>query len=103
MSELATRYWGSFFVTSLLCFGLQMMARSPASAKASPTVANGRFASFQFNYILVYLLAMFSDWLQGPYVYELYDSYGFSNEQIAELFVCGFASSMIVGTFVGGL
>jgi MFS family permease len=46
---------------------------------------------------------MFSDWLQGPYVYELYVSYGFSQAEIAELFVCGFASSMIVGTFVGGL
>lgn len=46
---------------------------------------------------------MFSDWLQGPYVYELYVSYGFNQQQIAELFVCGFGSSMIVGTFVGGL
>lgn len=46
---------------------------------------------------------MFSDWLQGPYVYELYVSYGFSQSEIAELFVCGFGSSMIVGTFVGGL
>ncbi|RYD69104.1 MAG: MFS transporter, partial [Verrucomicrobiaceae bacterium] len=102
MTELATRYWGSFFITALLCFVLQMVARSPAKSSASVTT-NARFSSFQFNYILVYLLAMFSDWLQGPYVYELYDSYGFSKEQIAELFVCGFASSMIVGTFVGGL
>ena len=46
---------------------------------------------------------MFADWLQGPYVYELYVSYGFSQAEIAELFVCGFASSMIVGTMVGGL
>jgi MFS family permease len=46
---------------------------------------------------------MFSDWLQGPYVYELYVSYGFSQVEIAELFVCGFGSSMIVGTFVGAL
>ena len=36
-------------------------------------------------------------------MYELYVSYGFSQSEIAELFVCGFASSMIVGTFVGGL
>jgi len=64
---------------------------------------NHRFDEFQSNYLLVYLLAMFSDWLQGPYIYELYVSYGFKEQQIAELFVCGFASSMIVGTFVGGL
>eukprot|EP00605_Chrysophyceae_sp_TOSAG23-4_P002777 GSChrysophyteH1.ASY1.ANO1.3061.1 assembled CDS len=46
---------------------------------------------------------MFADWLQGPYVYELYVSYGFDQAAIAELFVCGFLSSMVVGTFVGGL
>jgi len=51
----------------------------------------------------VYLLAVFADWLQGPYVYELYVYYGFDKGQISELFVCGFGSSMIVGTFVGGL
>jgi MFS family permease len=36
-------------------------------------------------------------------VYQLYVSYGFTQQQIAELFVCGFGSSMVVGTFVGGL
>jgi len=46
---------------------------------------------------------MFADWLQGPYVYELYVSYGFNQSQIAELFVMGFGSSAVVGTFVGGL
>lgn len=49
------------------------------------------------------MLAMFADWLQGPYVYELYVSYGFSTQEIAELFVCGFGSSMIFGTYIGGL
>ena len=66
-------------------------------------MTNARFTAFQSNYLIVFMLAMFSDWLQGPYVYELYVSYGFSQAEIAELFVCGFASSMIVGTFVGGL
>ena len=36
-------------------------------------------------------------------MYELYVTYGFDQVQIAELFVCGFGSSMIVGTFIGGL
>jgi hypothetical protein len=30
-------------------------------------------------------------------------AYGFNQVEFAELFVCGFASSMVVGTFVGGL
>ena len=62
-----------------------------------------QFGVFQRNYLAVYLLAVFADWLQGPYVYELYVYYGFDKGQISELFVCGFGSSMVMGTFVGGL
>lgn len=55
------------------------------------------------KYLAVYLFAVFSDWLQGPYVYALYDSYGYSQHDIAVLFVAGFGSSMVFGTFMGGL
>ena len=44
-----------------------------------------------------------ADWLQGPYVYALYQSYGFEPNEIAQLFVAGFLSSAIFGTFVGSL
>ena len=43
------------------------------------------------------------DWLQGPYVYALYQYYGFDRGQIGRLFIGGFASSMIFGTLVGSL
>jgi len=55
------------------------------------------------RYLSVYLLAALSDWLQGPYVYALYDAYGYSQRIIAILFVAGFGSSMIFGSFIGGL
>ncbi len=55
------------------------------------------------KYLAVYLLSALSDWLQGPYVYALYDQYGYSQHEIAVLFVAGFGSSMVFGTFVGGL
>ena len=32
---------------------------------------------------------MAGDWLQGPYMYALYDAYGFKHEEIAALFVAG--------------
>lgn len=44
-----------------------------------------------------------ADWLQGPYVYALYEEYGWEREVIALLFVLGFGSSMILGTFCGSL
>eukprot|EP00591_Stephanopyxis_turris_P010955 CAMPEP_0195511852 /NCGR_PEP_ID=MMETSP0794_2-20130614/4023_1 /TAXON_ID=515487 /ORGANISM="Stephanopyxis turris, Strain CCMP 815" /LENGTH=504 /DNA_ID=CAMNT_0040639523 /DNA_START=99 /DNA_END=1613 /DNA_ORIENTATION=+ len=55
------------------------------------------------KYLVVYLLAATSDWLQGPYVYALYDAYGFSKHDIAVLFVAGFGSSMVFGSFIGGM
>ncbi|KAJ1420401.1 hypothetical protein B484DRAFT_399902 [Ochromonadaceae sp. CCMP2298] len=82
---------------------LLVYSRSTTRSKAANVESTANFSLFQKNYLFVFMLAMFSDWLQGPYVYELYVSYGFSQQEIAELFVCGFASSMIVGTFVGGL
>jgi len=55
------------------------------------------------KYLVVYLLATLSDWLQGPYVYALYSDYGFEQKQIAQLFVAGFGSSMVFGSFVGSV
>mmetsp|Transcript_20791 Transcript_20791/g.49369 ORF Transcript_20791/g.49369 Transcript_20791/m.49369 type:complete len:491 (-) Transcript_20791:239-1711(-) len=55
------------------------------------------------RYLFVYLTATLSDWLQGPYVYALYSDYGFQQHEIAQLFVAGFGSSMIFGSFVGGM
>lgn len=36
-------------------------------------------------------------------MYALYDAYGFAHEEIAALFVAGFGSSMLFGTFAGSL
>eukprot|EP00201_Polytomella_parva_P001686 CAMPEP_0175080296 /NCGR_PEP_ID=MMETSP0052_2-20121109/25415_1 /TAXON_ID=51329 ORGANISM="Polytomella parva, Strain SAG 63-3" /NCGR_SAMPLE_ID=MMETSP0052_2 /ASSEMBLY_ACC=CAM_ASM_000194 /LENGTH=734 /DNA_ID=CAMNT_0016350953 /DNA_START=91 /DNA_END=2295 /DNA_ORIENTATION=- len=55
------------------------------------------------NYILVYSLMMAGDWLQGPYVYALYEAYGFSVRDIGRLFIAGFGASMIIGTVAGSL
>lgn len=62
-----------------------------------------RYTSLLSKYLVVYLMATFSDWLQGPYVYALYDDYGYSQHDIAVLFVAGFGSSMIFGSFIGGM
>jgi len=46
---------------------------------------------------------MAGDWLQGPYVYVVYESYGFTVQQIGILFIMGFGSSLVFGTVVGAL
>eukprot|EP00494_Astrolonche_serrata_P033695 UN33964 len=44
---------------------------------------------------------MCADWMQGPYVYELYEYYNFPKATIGHLFVVGFGASAIFGPFVG--
>ncbi|WOL13120.1 molybdate-anion transporter [Canna indica] len=61
------------------------------------------FNSFKNNYLLVYSLMMAGDWLQGPYVYYLYSTYGYGKGDIGRLFIAGFGSSMLFGTIVGSL
>lgn len=73
---------------------------TPSRAQKEQRVA---FKRFQRLYLAGFLLAMASDWLHGPYIYALYESYGMRPRDIAHLFIGGFGSSMIFGTFVGAL
>ncbi|KAG9158045.1 hypothetical protein Leryth_000203 [Lithospermum erythrorhizon] len=61
------------------------------------------FNAFKNNYLVVYSLMMAGDWLQGPYVYYLYTTYGYGKGDIGQLFIAGFGSSMLFGTIVGSL
>ncbi|KAF8633149.1 hypothetical protein AX17_004650 [Amanita inopinata Kibby_2008] len=54
------------------------------------------------RYLIVYALAMVSDWLQGPYLYSLYrEQYNFPERAVAVLFVTGFLSAGIAAPFIG--
>ena len=87
---------GSVFLTLFVTF----FARESGEAKAQTSSA---FRSFQSTYLHVFWLMMAGDWLQGPYVYALYKSYGYEQADIAVLFVAGFGSSMVFGTFIGSM
>ncbi|NXK57194.1 MFSD5 protein, partial [Chauna torquata] len=58
---------------------------------------------FQLGFLRVYLPALAADWLQGPYLYKLYQHYRFLEGQIAILYVCGFASSVLFGPVAASL
>lgn len=81
-------------------------SRTTTPTSSGETISAGersKHTKLLTRYLIVYLLATLSDWLQGPYVYALYDAYGYSQHDIAVLFVAGFGSSMIFGSFVGGM
>lgn len=64
---------------------------------------NSDFQKIQRHYLIVYCLAYFADWLQGPYVYTLYKEYGYKEGQIAILFITGTISNSLGGTITGAL
>ena len=66
-------------------------------AVASPTL----FKRFQREFLIVFLTMMAADWMQGPYVYALYQHYGFSRTDNGILFIAGFGSSLVFGTWAG--
>ena len=76
--------------------------KEPAAA-TNDSARNVDFIRFQRSYLSVYLLAMFADWLKGPYVYALYESYGYNKSDIAMLFLSGFLASGVSGPFVGAI
>lgn len=90
-------------VALVLTLAVTFVNRSLGKTAGSKKSSDERFRGFQRTYLLVYLSAMMADWLQGPYVYALYESYGFTRGDNAMLFICGFGSSAVFGTFVGSL
>ena len=103
--DLYYYYVGWFAVLLTLLFIFNRLSPSSSSSSSSPTSkpTTPEFRRFQSVYLLVYLVMMAADWLQGPYVYALYSHYGFSIGEIALLFIVGFGSSLVFGTVVGSM
>jgi MFS family permease len=92
--------------STLVFLGISSIAIQKLALKTRIQVSsskNPEFLDFQRKFFAVYFLALFSDWLQGPYVYKLYSHYGFAESQIAVLYVFGFGASILFGTATGPL
>eukprot|EP00466_Bigelowiella_natans_P006982 jgi/Bigna1/70014/fgenesh1_pg.10_\ len=61
------------------------------------------FRWLQVRYLLIWALAVFGDWLQGPYVYKVYHRHGYDRIEIQSLFVTGCLSAAILGAPAAGL
>ncbi|XP_028850331.1 molybdate-anion transporter [Denticeps clupeoides] len=94
----------TFVALGALCVGLEVASRrAPSPQAAPPAVANPAFCRFQRVFLRGYLLALWADWLQGPYLYKLYRHYSFLESQIAILYVCGLASCVLFAPVAGWL
>lgn len=90
----------TFVLAAILSIGLGALHRyvSPQTPNTNP-----QFLEFQSLYFLAFFPALFADWLNAPYLYKLYAHYGFLEEQIAIIYVCGLASALVFGTTAGYL
>ncbi|UJR32779.1 hypothetical protein I4U23_020239 [Adineta vaga] len=61
------------------------------------------FKQLQWHYLVGYLLAAAGDNLYGSYRYALLASYGISRSTVELLYVIGYISSLVIGTFVASL
>ncbi|XP_030229473.1 molybdate-anion transporter [Gadus morhua] len=87
-----------------LCVFLEITARRLIPPQpASTAVANPAFRKFQTLFLRAYLLALWADWLQGPYLYKLYRHYSFLESQIAILYVCGLGACILFAPFASWL
>lgn len=57
-----------------------------------------QFYKFRQQYMIVYIIIMLADWMQGTHMYTLYLSYGVN---ISTLFLTGFLSGAIFAPFLG--
>uniref|UniRef100_A0A158Q799 Molybdate transporter 2 homolog n=1 Tax=Elaeophora elaphi TaxID=1147741 RepID=A0A158Q799_9BILA len=85
----------TFYALAVICIIQYFYTKSTNYTSENPI-----FRQFQCRYLLIYFLAAAGDWLQGPYVYVLYSSYGMTKHEIELLFVADFGSSLTLGTFI---
>lgn len=92
------------FLTGLLAAFVLVTVYSNVFASKSASTTQASFPqlrAFRYQFVGLYLLMMAADWMQGPYVYKLYSFYGFSRTDNGILFIAGFGSSLIFGTWAG--
>ena len=61
-------------------------------------ILHNEFNAFRRQYMIVYLIIMLADWMQGTHMYTLYLSY---NVNISALFLTGFLSGAFFAPFLG--
>jgi len=92
--------WG-FYQYSLIPMLLISVSVAAYTMPQAEGKLSDEFRASRAIFIVVWALAAAADWLQGPYVYALYSSYGYSDADISGLFVAGFGASMVFGMFAG--
>lgn len=90
---------GAYCVLAVLVFAV--LAGLWASWPSASHDDTAELASFRRTYLVVWTVAISTDWLQGPYVYALYQQFGFSHDDIATIYLVGFLTASVMGVVLG--
>ena len=76
----------SFIALALGLLGFKIKYRQESKKRSRAEEDDERekeskYQSLRRRFFVAYLLALFGDWLQGPYVYKLYSDYGYRENQ----------------------
>lgn len=93
-----THFYAAFLLAAAALVGMEFKHKSAPRASQ-----NQEYRGFQRKYLTVFFMASLADWLQGPYLYRLYEEYGYLQEQIAALYIAGYVSAMVAGPLMGHL
>ena len=98
-----------FYALAAACGALALAVRERAgdASTAAREEMPPNMRRLQRQFLAVFWLYKMADWLQGPYFYEVYSSKIFggtpaTEQMVALLFLVGFGSTAIFGTFIGG-
>jgi len=89
-------------VTALYLFLTERRKTKPPSPDDTAS-GRAKLSHLRRVFLTANLLALLADWLQGPYIHRLYTFHGHSEDNIALLFLAGYVSSCIFGSFSGPL
>ena len=106
------KLFDNIFIT-LLCnvFALQFLNRISTrriGIDKNSTLKKKNVKSLQLRFLVVFWLMRMADWLQGPYFYEVYSTkiingLPVSLDLVSKLFLIGFASTGLLGPWLGQL
>eukprot|EP00241_Pyramimonas_parkeae_P016194 CAMPEP_0114276252 /NCGR_PEP_ID=MMETSP0059-20121206/138_1 /TAXON_ID=36894 /ORGANISM="Pyramimonas parkeae, Strain CCMP726" /LENGTH=517 /DNA_ID=CAMNT_0001396239 /DNA_START=93 /DNA_END=1645 /DNA_ORIENTATION=- len=82
---------------------LSVISKPGENLSTESSVGSASYASLRWRYLGVYLPGVFGDWIQGAYLYALYRAYQLDMADIGYLFMIGYSTSAVLGTYVAAM
>eukprot|EP00924_Labyrinthula_sp_SR-Ha-C_P014027 snap_masked-scaffold_5-processed-gene-20.82-mRNA-1 protein AED:1.00 eAED:1.00 QI:0/0/0/0/1/1/2/0/445 len=97
-------YWRNHFPISFLSAKIKVKeSLKKQNLKNVNSMEKTKKKKLLCRFLFTYVFLVAADWLQGPYMFVLYESYMIETSTIGKLFVSGYLSSLLTGSFLASL